>query len=515
MPPPEPGTGPAVSAAQAAPDVATDATAEAAASNKLDSADVPAVLATSETPAVANDAPPAATEAPPAAGEAPSAASEAPPSATEVLPAANEAPPAASEVPSAANEAPPSTCEVLPAASEAQPPTKESSLAATAQDVTSTEPSVLMQPDSIDAGMPATDSAQESQGIAVPVVPEASQSVESVMAREVTSAPAGPVVMDMSADDASEGSSRQGSLSEENLLASPKASEGEATFPAEMTATTPTSPSPVVNLESRETPMEAAVPVTLADENSPARAQTFSMGGDDHEEPEMPCPVAAPSESAADSFAASSPADLMTSVRGRLELLSPEDRKTVTRRECEVSRRAEDNALLQLLKTAEAYETILEADRAVGAPADGEGPILDDALRAQYEERVRLIRGALLALREMPSVSLPKLTAMERARGLACTAMVHTAQTMKQFNEDVQKPEFRRTASATITGAQSATIAGAQSAAVGAQVAAGAVRGKVTGGFAALGGWMRKAAPQASPPAGGGQAVGSQPEDTR
>eukprot|EP00928_Gymnodinium_smaydae_P093945 TRINITY_DN7832_c0_g1_i1.p1 TRINITY_DN7832_c0_g1~~TRINITY_DN7832_c0_g1_i1.p1 ORF type:complete len:244 (+),score=58.13 TRINITY_DN7832_c0_g1_i1:55-786(+) len=133
--------------------------------------------------------------------------------------------------------------------------------------------------------------------------------------------------------------------------------------------------------------------------------------------------------------------DLAWQVREKFRFLSPDDQKTVCRRECQVALRREEAAMQQLQQTIEAYVKALEISRAVDSgaiptapPPPGvsaeppPGAVLDPALATKYSERVRILRGGAASVDAVPVAALPKLTAVEEAKGLVFTSYASTAE---------------------------------------------------------------------------------------
>lgn len=158
--------------------------------------------------------------------------------------------------------------------------------------------------------------------------------------------------------------------------------------------------------------------------------------------------ASSPSRSALGAHVGGSPT---TNIRERLQFLGIDDQKIVCRRECQLARRDEEALLKQLLKTAEAYSAALEKVRSVGEQPDGgAGPVISPELAARYEERIRLIRGTVAAVSAEPPASLPKLTPVERAKGLALSSFSQTATVVKGVGD---KTGLTEPVSGAVTGA--------------------------------------------------------------
>jgi len=140
-------------------------------------------------------------------------------------------------------------------------------------------------------------------------------------------------------------------------------------------------------------------------------------------------------------------ADLAFQIREKFRFLKPEDQKTVCRRECHNARKREDDVLQQLQKCIDRYMYAIEVSTAFdsrtlphAAPpplqeeanrkALADGPALPAEMKALYEERVKLLRGAQESLKAELNVPLPgpDMTPVEQAKGLAFSTYASAAE---------------------------------------------------------------------------------------
>mmetsp|Transcript_113090 Transcript_113090/g.365281 ORF Transcript_113090/g.365281 Transcript_113090/m.365281 type:complete len:340 (+) Transcript_113090:2-1021(+) len=136
--------------------------------------------------------------------------------------------------------------------------------------------------------------------------------------------------------------------------------------------------------------------------------------------------------------------ELAAEVRSRFRFLKSEDQKTVCRRECQMAQQREQALLRQMQQTIDRYNRALEVGRAIACgPAaeasqeDDEGALgLTPEIVARYEGRIQLLRGTMEALISEPTVTLPQLSALERAKGFVFTSYAKSASTVNRLTEN-------------------------------------------------------------------------------
>eukprot|EP00933_Yihiella_yeosuensis_P033296 TRINITY_DN27031_c1_g1_i1.p1 TRINITY_DN27031_c1_g1~~TRINITY_DN27031_c1_g1_i1.p1 ORF type:complete len:258 (+),score=68.66 TRINITY_DN27031_c1_g1_i1:42-776(+) len=114
-------------------------------------------------------------------------------------------------------------------------------------------------------------------------------------------------------------------------------------------------------------------------------------------------------------------------VRERFRWIKPHEQKTVCKLECERALSKQDALLKQLQLTVERYKTALEVANAVENSAtrdpDQEEALEDvgisPELASKYEDRIDFLNSIAAALTAEPPVSLPRLTPLEQAKGVA------------------------------------------------------------------------------------------------
>merc|ERR1712037_281136 len=122
------------------------------------------------------------------------------------------------------------------------------------------------------------------------------------------------------------------------------------------------------------------------------------------------------------------------------------DQKTVCRRETQLAQKREEALLQQFQQTIDRYNHVLEVSRALTESARGEegsfagnrdteviSPGLSPELVVRYEERIQLLRGAVEQLLAEPSVSLPRLTPLEQAKGFVFSSYAQTARSANKL----------------------------------------------------------------------------------
>lgn len=129
------------------------------------------------------------------------------------------------------------------------------------------------------------------------------------------------------------------------------------------------------------------------------------------------------------------PSDLAAQIRERFQYLSHKDQQTVCRRQCELAQKREE-ALKEQVRTAIGrFQYALQLSQVVEdtitpeeqVEEDLPKPAISPELAAKYEERICLLQSLLDALAAEPVVSLPKLTALEQAKGAWFASYAHTA----------------------------------------------------------------------------------------
>lgn len=202
-------------------------------------------------------------------------------------------------------------------------------------------------------------------------------------------------------------------------------------------------------------------------------------------------------ESAGDNGSAASPTDVAGQIRERFKFLCSRDQQTVCRRECEVAKQREEALVKQIQQTIEQFQyavkvssvvegTIAEEERGLLFGSGQESAprsVMSPDLVAKYEERIRLLQGFLAALGAEPTPSMPKLTALEQAKGAVFAGYAQTA--------SVAFAGYAQTASvASRLGAQasSTTTSGASGARAALSAFASRVRSGAGGGYSGSGG---------------------------
>lgn len=128
--------------------------------------------------------------------------------------------------------------------------------------------------------------------------------------------------------------------------------------------------------------------------------------------------------------------DVAQDVRRRFKFLSVQDQKTTVRRECHNASKREEALLAQMQRHIAAYGEALELNKVCEKLPDGAGPVLAPEEVAKYEERVKFLRGTIALLEEEPTVSLPKLTALEHSKGIAFSGYAWTASRVKDMGDE-------------------------------------------------------------------------------
>lgn len=174
---------------------------------------------------------------------------------------------------------------------------------------------------------------------------------------------------------------------------------------------------------------------------APTSALHFNMAADESEEVGSSTPSSSWLSSSSDrpgfnsaSSAASKSEELASSVRASLSFLSVDDQKTVCRRQCHLARTEEEAAMRQLKRTIDQYMNALEVSRAVSQADPGSAEnadILSKELRSKYEERVQFLRDLGTTLSTTHTLSLPQLTVLEQAKGLAFSSYAQVASQLK------------------------------------------------------------------------------------
>ncbi|CAL1164953.1 unnamed protein product [Cladocopium goreaui] len=120
-------------------------------------------------------------------------------------------------------------------------------------------------------------------------------------------------------------------------------------------------------------------------------------------------------------------------IRERLQFLSIEDQKTVCRRECQIAQQQHDALQRQLQQTIDRYRRVVQLHGAMTSHAGaGESAVrsecvMDEEVLQKYRERIELLEKMLSTLCSEATVSLPRLTPMERAKGFAFSSYANTA----------------------------------------------------------------------------------------
>eukprot|EP00927_Polykrikos_kofoidii_P055120 TRINITY_DN4942_c0_g1_i2.p1 TRINITY_DN4942_c0_g1~~TRINITY_DN4942_c0_g1_i2.p1 ORF type:complete len:416 (+),score=90.00 TRINITY_DN4942_c0_g1_i2:64-1311(+) len=207
----------------------------------------------------------------------------------------------------------------------------------------------------------------------------------------------------------------------------------------------------------------AAPPLAPQTEDGTSPVQHFVIADDDDEEEVYaarnsdPASAAVPTSSSSNSAprraaaeAGLSTGDMAFQIREKLRFLSPDDQKTVCRRESQIAQKREAALLNQIVATMDRYAHALEVAKVVetgamlaGDPANisieleqarqDEGPVLTQELARKCEDRVRLLRGTLAALAAEPPVVLPKLTVAELAKASVFAGYATTAEAASRF----------------------------------------------------------------------------------
>jgi len=129
------------------------------------------------------------------------------------------------------------------------------------------------------------------------------------------------------------------------------------------------------------------------------------------------------------------------SVRERFKFLCTEDQKMVCRRECELALSREDALVKQIKQTIDSYSKALEVGRAINDSLCTEGDGADSAglsteLAVKYGDRIRVLTTVLTSLTAEPVVTLPQLSAFDKAKGFAFASYANTALAVNRFKEN-------------------------------------------------------------------------------
>eukprot|EP00435_Cladocopium_sp_Y103_P041137 s642_g11.t1 len=119
-------------------------------------------------------------------------------------------------------------------------------------------------------------------------------------------------------------------------------------------------------------------------------------------------------------------------IRERLQFLGIDDQKTVCRRECQIAQQQHDALQRQLQQTIDRYRRVVQLHGAMAsktASPAGESAecVVDEEVLQKYRERIELLEKMLFTLSSEATVSLPRLTPMERAKGFAFSSYANTA----------------------------------------------------------------------------------------
>eukprot|EP00931_Biecheleriopsis_adriatica_P070880 TRINITY_DN4470_c0_g1_i4.p1 TRINITY_DN4470_c0_g1~~TRINITY_DN4470_c0_g1_i4.p1 ORF type:complete len:771 (-),score=188.69 TRINITY_DN4470_c0_g1_i4:114-2426(-) len=134
-------------------------------------------------------------------------------------------------------------------------------------------------------------------------------------------------------------------------------------------------------------------------------------------------------------------AALAADVRERLKFLCPDDQKTVCRRQCQLAQKEQEALQRQLQATIKRYTKAIETAKAVANCTEGrllEELGLGAEVISKYEERIAYLQSIGMALDAEPTVSLPRLTPLEQAKGFAFASYASTAVVANKLKEKTE-----------------------------------------------------------------------------
>ncbi|CAJ1382609.1 unnamed protein product [Effrenium voratum] len=119
-------------------------------------------------------------------------------------------------------------------------------------------------------------------------------------------------------------------------------------------------------------------------------------------------------------------------IHARLKFLSADDQKTVCRRECQLAQQKQEALARQLQATIARYHRVITTHRAVAAIGPAEA---DEEVLQKYQERQAQLQGLFGRLE--PTLSLPRLTPLERAKGFAFSSYATTAAAANKLKDQL------------------------------------------------------------------------------